>query len=112
MVLEALQAVWKRSIGADQLTRRQLKRMFDAADGSGNNGRNGAFKTERSHSRGWQGSVHGYTAHHEIADDRIARCVWLRSKAYKGGADTSDAQGRRPARCTARVTQPCRVIDG
>eukprot|EP01043_Picozoa_sp_COSAG02_P045387 COSAG02_NODE_4142_length_5722_cov_21.915526_4_plen_70_part_00 len=47
IVLEAIRTAWERSTGGDWLTRQQLKRMFDAADGSGSNGRNGAAQTER-----------------------------------------------------------------
>ena len=48
-ILEGMRAAWARSTGADQLTVRQLKRMFDAADGSGSNGRDG----EHQPSQGW-----------------------------------------------------------
>lgn len=51
MVMEGLQAVWETINGADKLTKRQMKQMFDAADGSGNNGVNGAVQAE---SQPWQ----------------------------------------------------------
>jgi hypothetical protein len=57
-ILEGMRAAWARSTGADQLTVRQLKRMFDAADGSGSNGRDG----EHQPSQGLTGlCVHAYT---------------------------------------------------